>query len=79
MLAALTYGASTDEAVKHFALVRKLLPDSAITRIEEANGLVMLLDKAKLAEAQKLYREAAQCAPADAMQKLDAEHAKEEV
>lgn len=78
MLAALTYGASKEEAVRHFALARKLLPDSAIARIEEANGLVMLFGKAKLAEAQKLYKEAARCAPADAMQKLDAEHAKEE-
>ena len=78
MLAGLTYGASKDEAVKHFAIARKLLPDSAIARIEEANGLVMLFGKAKLAEAEKLYKEAARCAPADAMQKLDAEHAREE-
>jgi len=78
MLAGLTYGASREEAVRHFALARKLLPDSAIARIEEANGLVMLFGKARLAEAQTLYKEAAHCAPADAMQKLDAEHAKEE-
>jgi len=78
MLASMTYGASKDEAVKHFALARKLLPDSAIARIEQANGLVMLFGKAKLAEAEKLYAEAAKCAPADAMQKLDAEHAREE-
>ena len=77
MLAGLTYGASREEAVRQFALARKLLPDSAIARIEEANGLVMLFGKAKLAEAQKLYKEAAHCAPADAMQKL-VEHAKEE-
>ena len=77
-LASLTYGASKDEAVKHFALARKLLPDSAIARIEQANGLVMLFGKAKLTEAEKLYAEAAKCAPADAMQKLDAEHAREE-
>jgi len=77
-LAKLTYGASRDEAVKHFALARKLLPDSAICRIEEANGLVLLFGKAKLAEAEKLYAEAAKCSPADAMQKLDAEHAREE-
>jgi len=76
MLAALTYGASKEEAVRQFALARKLLPDSAIARIEEANGLVMLFGKAKLAEAQRLYKEAANCAPADAMQELDAEHAK---
>jgi tetratricopeptide (TPR) repeat protein len=78
MLAGLTYGASREEAIRHFALARKLLPDSAIARIEEANGLVMLFGKEKLAEAQELYNEAAHCAPADAMQRLDAEHAKEE-
>jgi hypothetical protein len=53
MLASLTYGASKEEAMKHFALARKLLLDSAIARIEEANGLVMLFGKAKLAEAEK--------------------------
>ncbi len=78
MLASLTYGASKEEAVRHFALARRLLPDSAIARIEEANGLVMLFGKARLAEAERLYAEAAKCAPADAMQKLDAEHAREE-
>jgi hypothetical protein len=78
MLARLTYGASREEALQHFSLARKLLPDSAIGRIEEANGLVMLFGKAKLADAEKLYKEAARCAPADAMQKLDAEHAREE-
>ena len=78
MLARLTYGASKEEALKHFARARKLLPDSAIARIEEANGLVMLFGKAKLAEAKALYAEAARLAPSDAMQRLDAEHAKEE-
>jgi hypothetical protein len=77
-LARLTYGATKDEALKHFALARKLLPDSAIARIEEANGIVQLFGRSKLAEAEALYREAAQCAPADAMQKLDAEHARDE-
>jgi hypothetical protein len=78
LLAGLTYGASKEEAMKHFAIARKLLPDSAIARIEEANGLVMLFGKARLAAAERLYEEAANCSPADAMQKLDAEHAKEE-
>ena len=77
-LARLTYGATREEAVKHFDLARKLLPDSAIARIEEANGLVLLFGRSRLAEAEDLYREAAKCAPADAMQKLDAEHAREE-
>ena len=78
LLAGLTYGASKEEAMKHFAIARKLLPHSAIARIEEANGLVMLFGKTRLAEAERLYEEAARCAPADAMQKLDAEHAKVE-
>jgi hypothetical protein len=34
--------------------------------------------KAKLKEAEKLYEEAARCKPADAMQKPDADHAREE-
>ena len=54
MLAALTYGASTEEAVKHFALVRKLLPDFAITRIEEGERPRHARSTRKLAEAQKL-------------------------
>jgi hypothetical protein len=78
MLASLTYGASKEEAVRHFALACKLLPDSAVARIEEANGLVVMFGKSKLSEAKKLYKEAADCAAADAMQKLDAEHAKDE-
>ncbi len=78
MLASLTYGASKEAAVKHFDIARKLLPNSAIARIETANGLVMLFGKSKLSEATKLYEEAAKQKPADAMQKLDAEHAKEE-
>ncbi len=77
-LAKLTYGASRDEAVKHYALARKLLPESAIARIEEANGLVLMFGKSKLAEAEELYRKAANCPALDAMQKLDAEHAREE-
>jgi hypothetical protein len=77
-LARLTYGATKEEAINHFKLARKLLPDSAIARTEEANGLVQLFGRSKLAEAEALYRDAAKCAPADAMQKLDAEHAREE-
>ena len=77
-LARLTYGATKEEAMRHYELARKLLPDSAIARIEEANGLVLLYGKTKLEEAEDLYREASQCAAHDAMQKLDAEHAREE-
>ena len=64
--------------MRQFAFAKKLLPNSAIVRIEEANGFVLLFGKAKLKEAETLYAEAAKCAPADAMQTLDAAHAREE-
>jgi hypothetical protein len=37
----------------------KLNPDSAITRIEYANALVMMFGKAKMKDAERLYQEAA--------------------
>ena len=77
MLASLTYGASKEEALRHFDEALRLLPDSAIVRVEKANGLVLLFGRSRLAEAKKLYAEAALAKPADAMQWLDAEHARE--
>jgi len=76
---ALTYGAKKDAALQHFQKALKLNPDSAIARIEYANGLAMLFGEARLAEAEKLYRDAAACKPADAMERLDVEQAKEEL
>ncbi|MGO8953675.1 MAG: hypothetical protein ACLPWS_00235 [Rhodomicrobium sp.] len=75
----LTFGASKEAALEHFQAALKLLPESAIARIEYANGLAMLFGKSKLAEATKLYEEAAQCNPADAMEWLDVELAKSEI
>ncbi len=79
MLGGLTYGASSDEAVKHYEAALKLNPHSAIARIEYANGLVMMFGKAKLARATSLCEEAAKCPAADAMERLDAELAKSEL
>ncbi|HYA76418.1 MAG TPA: hypothetical protein VED83_05865 [Burkholderiaceae bacterium] len=78
-LGALTYGASRDEAIKHFETALKLNPGSAIARIEYANGLAMLFGQAKLARATSLYEEAAKCKAADAMERLDVELAKTEL
>ena len=78
MIGGLTYGAKQDAALKHYEQALKLNPDSAIARIEYANGLVTLMGKAKLKEAEKLYAEAAKCKPADAMERLDVEMAKAE-
>jgi tetratricopeptide (TPR) repeat protein len=79
MLASLTYGASRDEAVRHFETALKLNSHSAIARVEYANGLAMLYGQSKLARATSLYKEAAACPPADAMERLDAELAKAEL
>jgi tetratricopeptide (TPR) repeat protein len=77
--ARLTYGASKEAAVDHFQEAVKLNPGSAVARIEYANGLAMLFGKSKLAEATKLYEEAAECEAADAMEWLDVELAKSEI
>lgn len=79
MVGGLTYGAKRDSAVEHFETARRLFPDSAIERIEYANGLLLLFGKSRIADAQKLYEEAAKVVPADAMERLDVELAKSEL
>jgi tetratricopeptide (TPR) repeat protein len=79
MIGGLTYGAKKDTALKMYKEALRLNPGSAIARIEYANGLVMLEGKKALKEAEKLYAEAAACAAADAMEKLDVELAREEL
>ena len=74
----LTYGANKDKALEHYQSALKLNPDSAIARIEYAQGLVMLQGKSKMKDAEKLYAEAAKCVPTDAMERLDVELAKSE-
>jgi tetratricopeptide (TPR) repeat protein len=79
MIGGLTYGAKKDAAVEHFQKALKLNPDSAIARIEYANGLVTLFGKDRMKEAEKLYAEAAKAKPMDAMERLDVELAKSEL
>jgi hypothetical protein len=47
--------------------------------IEYANAMVMLEGDKKMKDATKLYEQAAQCTPADAMERLDIELAKAEL
>lgn len=77
MVGGLTYGAKKETGVDMFTKALKLNPDSAIARIEYANGLVMMFGKAKMKEAETLYAEAAAIKPVDAMERLDVELAKE--
>lgn len=79
MIGGLTYGAKKDAAMKNYQTALKLNPDSAIARIEYANGLVMLEGNKALKQAERLYAEAAACEPIDAMEKLDVEQAKAEI
>ena len=79
LVGSLTYGASKERSIEHYEQALKLNPETAIARIENANGLVMLMGKSKMKDAEKLYAEAARCTPADAMERLDVELAKSEV
>jgi tetratricopeptide (TPR) repeat protein len=79
LVAGMTYGAKKDSALEHYRQALKLNPESAISRIEYANGLIMLFDKARLDEATKLYEQAAGCEPMDAMERLDVELARSEL
>jgi len=79
LVGGMTYGAKKESAVEHFKKALKLNPDSAIARIEYANALAMMFGDARMKEAEKLYAEAAKCKPADAMERLDVELAKEEL
>ncbi|MBC8119422.1 MAG: hypothetical protein H7X75_07610 [Burkholderiaceae bacterium] len=79
MIGGLTYGAKRDAALKNYQTALKLNPNSAIARIEYANGLVMLDGKKALKQAEQLYAEAAACEPIDAMEMLDVEQARAEM
>jgi tetratricopeptide (TPR) repeat protein len=74
-----TQGASKDAGLKMFKQAIALNPEGAIAKTEYANGLVMLEGDKKMAEATKLYEQAAACEPMDAMECLDVEAAKEEL
>jgi tetratricopeptide (TPR) repeat protein len=79
MVGGLTYGAKKEAGEKHFRTALELNPDSAIAHTEYADGLIMLFGRSRLKDAEKLYAEAVACKPADAMEKLDVELAKEEM
>ena len=79
MVGKLTYGASREVAIKHFDTALKILPDSAIARIEYANALVLLFGDKRMDDAVGFYEKAAAATPVEAMEKLDVELAKAEL
>jgi tetratricopeptide (TPR) repeat protein len=74
-----TQGADAGTGLKMYQQALKLNPTSAIAMIEYANGLVMLEGEKKMAEAEKLYADAAASTALDAMERLDVEMAKAEL
>ena len=79
LVGGLTYGAKREKGEAHFRKALELAPASPIASIEFANGLVLLHGKKMLEEAGRLYAQAAQMKPRDAMEKLDVEMAKAEL
>ena len=79
LVAGMTYGAKKDSAIEHFEKAIKLNPESAIARIEYANGLILLFGKGRIDDATALYEAAAAAKPMDAMERLDVELAKAEL
>ena len=53
LVAGVTYGAKKDSALEHFQKALKLNPDSAIARVEYANGLIMASCDALVARVLK--------------------------
>ena len=79
LIGSMTYGASADEAIKHFERSLELTPNSPIARIEYANGLYLLYGDDRYDEVSELYVAAAEATPLDAMERLDVEAAAAEL
>ncbi|WP_300335320.1 hypothetical protein [Accumulibacter sp.] len=79
LVGGLTYGAKKTTGNELLEAALKLNPDSAISRVEYANALVMMFGKSRMKDAERLYQEAADCVPMDAMERLDVEVAKAEL
>ncbi len=76
LVGGITYGAKKATGVEHFEKALELNPDSAIARIEYAKGLLMMYGKARRDDAEEQYRQAAATTPADAMEWLDVQSAR---
>ena len=76
LIGGMTYGAKKETGLKLFQEALKLKPVSTIAMIEYANALVMLEGEARLADATRLYEQAASFKPMDATQRLEVELAR---
>lgn len=76
LIGAMTYGARAGSAMHHFSEALRLAPDSAAVLVEYADALITLEGESRLAEAARLYEQAARVAPRDAVEQLWAELAR---
>ena len=71
MIGKLTYGASADEALKHFETARKLNPNAPVAHLEFGRGLLLLNAKKNAEAARGAFEAASKLKPCDAMEQLD--------
>ncbi|MDB5743951.1 MAG: hypothetical protein JWR68_2266 [Polaromonas sp.] len=79
LIGSMTYGAKKETGLALFREALKLNPDSAIAMTEYANGIVMLEGDTRMAEATRLYEQAAATEPLDALERLEVDMAKVEL
>lgn len=79
LVAGMTYGAKKDLGLRLFEDGLRVHPLSAIGMIEYANGLLMLEGDERMADATRLYEQAAACQPVDAVERLHVEFARTEL
>ena len=70
LIAGMTYGAKKETGMALFKQALQLNPDSPVSLIDYANGLVMLEGQKKIKEATKLYQRAVASQPQDALERL---------
>lgn len=79
LIGQLTYGAKRETAMKLFAEGMARIPQAAIALTEYGKALLMLDGDARMAEAQRLYEEAASVRPMDAMEHLGVDRVQAEL
>ncbi len=75
LVGSMTYGASADKAMEHFKQAIDI-SNAPIAWIEYGNGLELLFGEKRIDDSNAAYEKAAAMKPADAMQALDIDYAR---
>ena len=70
LIGGMTYGAKKETGLALFNKALQLNPDSPVSLVDYASGLVMLEGEEKMAEATRLYQQALSTKPQDALESL---------